>query len=363
MGSRFKVLPLHAGEPIVGADQYVRGIPTDWRARAVRWWSYGGVVRSAQMPSGGAHGHRGEIVKTFSGWGGAVSTAEILDHAQEVREMTGARCVSGYAGAVRSAIAPSYFPTESATHTMPFLPLIRGAWQEALRVGTFTGHWRQYDLQSAYYAALLEGLPDPKSYRVTRVIADDGLFRVKLSAPVPGAPYPFNAESEVLATGWEIRAYALPVVDVITGVRWRSSQDIRPIVDACDMWTFRKRARRCFWGAWASRDAVSCHTKSATWTPLRARPHPTWAHLIMARVRKKVFDVSARAVHIFVDSVITQDVLPTGEEVGTWKLAAEYPHGVNIGGTGKYSSLDSRRWDKWAGVGKADDRRNKAPRP
>lgn len=83
----------------------------------------------------------------------------------------------------------------------------------------------------------------------------------------------------------------------------------------------------------------------------------------MARTRKRVFDASARAVHIFVDSVITSETLATGSEVGTWRLVAEYKNGIDVGGTGRYRDLDSSRWDKWAGVGRTDARRNVADGP
>lgn len=356
-----KVLPLQAGhEPLPGADGYAAAIPGAWRQRAVRWWSFGGIVRSVQMPSGGPEGHKGEIIKTLAGWGGVGSFDEVLDHAQEVRELTGCRCVSGFSGAVRAAVPDSHFPRESATYTIPFLPLVRGAWQEALRVGTFKGHYRQYDLQSAYYSALLEGLPDPRTYSTSRVLSPDGVYRVKLSQTAEWAPYPFNAETEVLATGWEIDRYDLPVSEVVTGIRWRKDFNVNPIVEACDMWSFKKAARRCFWGHWASRASVKCHTRTNEWEPLRASPHPAWSHLILARVRYKVWAASHKAVHVFVDSVITPETLPVGTEAGTWKLVAEYPEGVAVGGTGRYASATSQQWDKFAGVPATDARRNRA---
>lgn len=355
---RGTVLGLHVGQPTPGFDQYCPVIPNDWRKRAVRWWSFGGVVRSAQMPSGGAGGHRGELVKSFAGWGGAGTAEEIWAHAQEARELTGARCPSGYAGAVRAAIPPSLFPIESRTHTAPYLPLVRGAWQEALKVGTLRGAWRQYDLRSAYYSALLEGLPDPESYRCTRQLGTAGLYRVRIAAPVSGAPYPYSAETEVLATLEEISEYSLPVVEVIAGVRWTHHFKTQPIADACDMFSYKSRTRRCFWGTWASSQSVTCHARTGkSWTPLPPRPHPVWAHLIMSRVRMKVWRASARAAHVYVDSVITQDTLQTGDSPGTWQLVKEYPQGVVIGGTGRYANVGTLTWDKMAGVPVGDERR------
>jgi hypothetical protein len=354
-----KVYPLHAGEGVYpGFDQYIPAIDRDLLNSASRWWTYGGMLRSVQLAARpGKTG--GEMVKTFGGWSGsrtAASMQEIVLHGYEVREELGVRCVSGYGGAVRASLGGS-LPVESRTHTAPYLEHLTGGWQQTFRAGAFTGQWKLYDLQSAYYAALLEGLPDPESYRCTRIILDDGLYRVKLAQPVPGAPYPYDFSTEVLATGEEIRRYALPVVDVIAGVAWTKGYNVSGIARACDRWTFAKRARRAFWGAWASSEAVTCNTAGKSWTPLRARPHPVWVHLILGRVRRKLWEaVSHRALHVYTDSILTQDTLTCGTSPGTWRLVHTYDKGVRVGRPGQYGPL-GEAWERYAGVPIGDPRR------
>lgn len=348
MARRSRALPLHAGQTfVVGHDNYLPVIPTELRRQAVRWWTYGGILRSVQLPGRGGDG--GELVKTLQTWGGATSPAEVLAHAEEVREQCGARCVSGYGGAVRASLGAS-LPVESYTHTNIFNGLIRAGWQAALRPGVHGGTWHHYDLQSAYYSALLEGLPDPATYRRTRQLGPHGMYVLRLA---PGGrarlPHPYDLESVVIASYEDVHTYGLPVAEVLEGVRWTRDYDIRRIVHACDRWSFAKRARRCFWGGWIADRRVRCHTRAAEWEPLAPRPHPIWAALILGRVRRKVWLASARAVHVYTDSLITSETFATGTAPGEWRHVTTYDHGVRIGGAGQYGPAHGP-WDRWAGM-------------
>ncbi len=351
-----KCYPLYAGaEPQTGRDQYLGVIPYELRSKAAMWWTFGGVVRSVQLPA--SKGQGGELIKLLAGWSGVESDAQVVAYAQEVRDACGTRCVTGFGGAVRASLG-NVLPVESRTHTAPFLGLIRGGWQAALKPGNHSGVWYQYDLRSAYYGALLAGLPDPRSFRVTRVLGPAGVFRVRLGeGGRKGLPYPFDLESEVIASWDEIQTYGLPVAEVITGVRWTRDYDTRPIIHACDRWTFAKAARRSFWGTWASDQGVVCHSASGSaWSPLAPRPHPIWAHLILSRVRCQVWQDSGRACHVFVDSLITRDRLRTGDGPGEWKHVQTYESGVRVGGAGQYGPSRGP-WDRWAGVSATDGRR------
>jgi hypothetical protein len=82
-----------------------------------------------------------------------------------------------------------------------------------------------------------------------------------------------------------------------------------------------------------------------------------WAHLIVSRVRRRLADVSRGAAHVFVDSVITKDVLPVGDAPGDWHLVKDYPHGVRVRGPGAYGPL-AGPLDRYAGVAKSDPRRH-----
>ena len=350
--------PLYAGAvALPHYDQYIPHISPELRNSAARWWTYGGMLRSIQVETRKDGG--GELIKTFSGWGGdrsAASLVTMVEHAQEVREALGTRCVTGYGGAVRASLGQS-LPVESRTHTAPYLGNVAGGWQEALKPGVHAGEWKLYDMQSAYYAALLEGLPDPASYRCTKMVGADGLYRVRLAQAVPDAPYPYNTTTEVLATGEEIAAYSLPVREVIAGVRWTRPYNTERIIQACDRWSFAKQARRAFWGSWISSEGVMCHSASGkSWSPLAPRPHPVWAHLILGRVRRRLWESATRAVHVYTDSVLTRDTLTCGSSPGSWRLVTTYKNGVRVGGAGQYGPV-GEAWTRYAGVPLGDPRR------
>jgi len=52
-----------------------------------------------------------------------------------------------------------------------------------------------------------------------------------------------------------------------------------------------------------------------------------------------VWEHSANAAHIFVDSVITKEEIETGEEVGDWKLVNKFD-GIKIRSPGYFETLD-----------------------
>lgn len=331
-----------------GSDAYLSS-PGEHLPHASRWWSYAGIVRTVQRRDCGGY------LKSLSGWRGAEAD-EILSHIAEIRETVGVELPSGYADAFRSSVK---VPRESPGYSLGFIPSFRGGWQEALRIGELPGLWRLYDLRQAYFWALCEGLPDPRYHHRTKCIGyRDTLYRVRLSQPEPTAPYPFNREYDVLATGEEIAAYGLDVAEVIDGIAFRREHKIQPMIDAITQWSFWKRVARAYWGAWASTANVSCHTPLKTWALPPMGCHVVWSHLIVARVKMRVHDVAYRkAAHVFVDSVLVQDELPTGDRPGDWHLVKEYGNGVTVKGPGHFGPMGEKA-DKRAGVPLQDPRRN-----
>lgn len=314
---------------------------------ASRWWTYHSVVRSVQLADGG------EYVKSLAGWRGA-SDAEIRDHAEEIREGGGDAMPSGYNSAFRAAYRA---PKVSHSYARQMIGAFRGGWQEALKPGVHEGKWTLYDLRTAYYWALTEGLPDPSFYHRTHsLIYRDALYRVRLAEPEPLAPYPYNQETDVLATGEEIATYGLQVEEVIDGVAFRRGAKMKPILSAIERWSFWRRVARAYWGAWASTGRVECHTPGRSWNLPPLGVNVVWAHLIVGRVRRRLWDVAEGAAHVFVDSVLTQREITTGDNPGDWRVAKEYPAGIRVEAAGHYGPAVGPL-DKMAGVPLTDSRR------
>jgi len=225
-----------------------------------------------------------------------------------------------------------------------------GGWQQARRVGTLPGAWHQYDLNSAYLWAVTRGLPDVKSMRVSQQFGRwPGMYALELTRPIETLPYPFNTNKFVNATTAEIDAYALPVARILGGVIWSGEIDGAPIVDAIKQFSFAKECARSFWGRWCSTLPVECATRSGKRWEL---PNPVqnfvWAHLVVSRVKTRVWLEARNAAHIFVDSIITTDQLPTGEGLGQWRKVQEYVNGVRIKHAGYYG--DTHQWSKTSGT-------------
>lgn len=344
-----KLRPYQIGAYSEGCDAYV-DTHTDLLARCRRYWTYRGTVRTIQTEAG-------DYVKSPVGFGvDARGLIDCEEHVEEIRDALGVSLPSGYAGAFRYAYDS---PPVSGTLNIPFGADVHGGWQYG-KVGVHEGKWNQYDMSRAYYWALTQGLPDPRFYYATRSLAyRDAVFRVRLRHPTPGAPYPYDSMHEVTATGDEIREYALDVAEVLAGVAFRREyRDLSKITHAIDRWSFAKMVSRTFWGAWGATEGCQCVIPNGApadwrrWTlPARGRNVP-WAHLILSRVRRRLWDATQGGAwcHVFTDSIITTQTLGTGTSPGDWRLVSTYGRGVKVAGPGQYGRADSPRWLRYAGT-------------
>jgi hypothetical protein len=335
-----------AKAPVLGFDTYVPDAGS-YAREAVRYWTFGGVVRTVHRKVDGMKG--GQYLKPLSAWR-EVNEEKIRTAIEEMREGAGISMPTGYADAFRARF---HAPNVSWSHQVHFTPYFRGAWQEALVTGVHFGAWKLYDLRQAYLWAAMQGLPDPRSYHQTRstAYARDAVYLARIH-PQPGLPYPYATESTVLVSGEDIKRYDLPVEEILCGVSWRRSFNVQKIADAIDHWTFRKEVARAYWGAWAPSARVECVTPARRWELPPMGSNIIWAHLIVARVRARLAEVARGACHVFVDSVLTQDTLTTGDAVGDWRLVKEYADGVKVGGPGAYGPR-AGDWDRYAGVPRA----------
>ena len=244
----------------------------------------------------------------------------------------------------------SFSPHIKWSYNALFLEWFVGGWQEARKIGMLPGCWHLYDMKSAYLWALKEGLPDTKSFRFQRSYTYselhgfncEGLFVVELEGPKGTYPYPFNRKRErYIATTTEIEKLELPVTKIHAGITWDKSSNVASrMVDTILGLPAAKQVGRSYWGRWASRAPISCQMASGkTWNLRNVLTNIVWAHLILSRVKMRVWNQSANAAHIFVDSVMTQDEIITGDEIGDWKLVKKF-NGVKIRSPGYYETLD-----------------------
>lgn len=219
---------------------------------------------------------------------------------------------------------------------------IRGGWQQQMiPPGTYGGAWYKYDITSAYLWAGLEGLPDPTRYRYAdRITHLPGLYRCEL-APKPGAPFPYNYGGTFLVSPHEIEFYSLEVRRIYWGVLYPDGAylDPEPFRRAVMRWSFYKAVGRSYWGRWASEMPVTCETwKHGSRNTARELNNPfynpVWAHLIVSRVRAKLWSATQgrRVARVYVDSIICDTPLETGQNWGDWRLEESYPCGISIAG-------------------------------
>ena len=303
-------------------------------AGAVTVWSFGGTVRAVQMPGGGI-------------WKGADGLdAEhrrdpqaVLDFWRECREVAGCRQAGGYAAPFHAL-----FETERAPASLDFLlsPYFSGGWEAALVKGRTTAPAYQYDMRSAYLWASTLGLPVGKSWKASRVIRGNkpGIYLVEHD-PRESLPYPFNRHRHVIATDAECEAYNLDVRRVLGGATWSDSLPADAVTSVCDRFTFGKQMGRAYWGRWASSAPLLVTQGGKTREmPNRSR-NVAWAHLIVSRVRSRLWEASRAAggLHVYVDAVIGTREIPTGPGLGDFRLVREYLGGVDVRGTGRYAPI------------------------
>ena len=303
---------------------------------ARRWWRTNGAVTSLQHRDGG-------IIKPLEAF---------PEHAAD-ESAFGALMEHCYArGIVRP---PSYADMFHQLYDTPrirwsanaqFFGLFSGGWQEAKIRGVARGRWKVYDIRSAYLWSLSHGLPDPRTFRFSRApqfgdVSGDckpGLYVVELARPC-NLPYPFNRHTRTLhlASTDEITTYDLPISRYHFGLTWSRTLSAAYMVDLIQSFPCAKNIARGFWGRWASHAATeTVMANGKTWSMRNPALNVVWAHVIVSRVKMRIWREAMNAAHIFVDAIITQDDLPMGTQPGDWRFVAEYPDGIEILGPGIY---------------------------
>lgn len=323
------------------ADAYLHPLDLRRLARETgRYWLFHSQPTTVALP-----GNR--YAKSLSGFADHSTEPLFRELLREFAEQ-GVDRPSGYADVFHSRFAS---PRVNWSVNARLAPAFAGGWQEAITPGVHRGTFYKYDLNSAYLWAATLGMPDPKTYRRSlRPWKRDGLFRIRLLRSVPGTPFPFNQALECIATAQEIETYSLPIGEVLDGVTWDGLLDPQKIIESVMGVSTWKQAGRSYWGRWAQMVPLECVSKTRRWNLPNPFLNIPWAHMIVSRVRMKLWEFSRKAVHVFVDSVITSDILPISSTIGGWKLEKTYPLGVFIRAPGQYGAIESERLERMAGT-------------
>lgn len=227
--------------------------------------------------------------------------------------------------------------------------------KRALHKQDLHGPWNLYDLRSAYAWAASSPLPDPRTaVHVTRPsgrLGTFGLYLVCDPEPTVACPPPrFRHEGAprgrmLWVTSEELEQLDLREPDFRYGLEFEATVDLRPDLD----WFRRsfsehvwKSVFRSFWGAWAMTEGPS-EVIIKPDAPAKSRElpcmqrNPVWSAAVLARVGLRIAPWATQAAHVFVDSILVPHGVPTGSDLGDWKLVESYPT-VRVTGTGTWGS-------------------------
>lgn len=332
-------MPIVLDAAIPGCDSYVWTLPPIADG-VTRSWHYNGSMRSFAWGDGG-------IVKMRNAFTAHRSHDAFYSLLEE-----GAR-----RGVTRPSSYASFFhdcyhsPRATGPARRAMAWLIPGGWESLLMPrGDYPGKWYRYDLRSAYLWALSYGLPDPASYRFTERLdtQQDGCYIVD-ALPCPNAPYPYDRGGIVPIMRDEIETYGVQG-RLHYGITWSRMLSAGPMMEIIMSWPFWKEVGRAFWGRWAATSPLECSTwrdckRVKRWELPAAHANPIWAHVVLSRVRSRLYDAtrSGQVARVYVDNVIINRELPTGDGIGSWRLETEYD-GIRVNNLHRITSLENAEY-------------------
>lgn len=304
------------------------------------WWTLHGILRSWQWRATRV------VCKLRDGFGAHTDPSDFRELLRE-SDFYGSSRPGSYAGIWWGAHDRPRIPSIRNVHRRYGLWQVAGAWQHAFLLGDLPGTWIQYDINSAYLWALSLGLPDPTTFRwhYPRGCTPRGRTVLHLieTAGHRDAPYPYHRPSDggVLATVQEMDTYGIAPTQYYGGISWEGPEDgydTTPIVASIRRYAAWKQIARSWWGMLATRSGVVQHTQSGARREMPAwHSNPVWAHLILARVRARLWHQvqqcrDGEIARVYCDSVVVRDTVPihTGTQIGDWREAARYAHGVTV---------------------------------
>jgi hypothetical protein len=327
----------HVGPPIDG--EYCYSLAEEMPEHGIkRRWLYHGAVRSVEWCNGG-------IVKTRDQFDNHKQPEQLIELLGEC-EQRGVIRPSSYADIFHQSVT---IPPvrRSVVKLFPGVPggwqVVRSKWgglplkRNGVRVNDRELY--QYDMRSAYLWSLMQGLPDPATFRSVRKVTGPGLYWCPSPADVR-LPFPWDRPGLFPATEEELQLLPLPWRDVRRGIRYDpDSFDVGWYVRTIQSFSVRKQIARGFWGRWGAAGKLTAQTLrggelSREWEMRDPRKNPVWAALITSRVRCnlwRVVDSPERQVYrVYVDSVVTDTPMDVSGNIGGWVLKGRFPKGGDV---------------------------------
>ncbi len=330
----------------LGMDSYVYATDLTRVARrpeSLVLYRYGEFIRTARL--------EGNVYwKNKEGFGRlAVDDATFTEFLKECAETARCRMPSSFGSPFHKLFRSPALPRSV---NAPFSNFFRGGWQEAKFTGKLRGNFYHYDINSAYLWSSTLGLPRTDTLELQFDVRTDldGCYVIDQGEPRSDLPYPFSTESVVIASLDEIEIYNLNIRRVIAGFTWRDVLAPDAITSVVNRFSFSKQMARAYWGRWASVAQIECDNKTRKWKLRNPIQNYIWAHLIVSRVKMRVWEEAWDATHVFVDSIIIPRKIETGTSLGGWKLVKEYLDGVRVDGPGRFGPMRGAL-DKHAGTG------------
>jgi hypothetical protein len=333
-------MPLMLDTLAPGCDSYVWTLPSVSPEVSMSW-SYNGAMRSFRWRDGG-------IVKTRNAFTAHLSPDELYSLLED-----GARAGIQRPSSYSSFFHDTYFsPRPSGAARRATHWIVPGGWEQLLLAkGDYPGVWYKYDLTSAYLWALTFGLPDPYTYRYTEQISGmrEGCYLMDCE-PCEGAPYPYDRGGILPILRDEVDLYGIRG-RVLYGVTWNGQMDTDPMLRAIYRWPFWKQVARSYWGRWAATAPLECTSydtngkRRTRWDMPASHANTIWAHVLLSRVRARLYSITklARVARVYVDSVIVDRPLPTGEAVGSWRFETAF-NGIRIANLHHITPLGEHRY-------------------
>jgi len=318
------------------------------RGDSSRFWSFHSMPTTVALP-----GNR--FAKSLNGFSDHHDEEDFAELLREYSSL-GVPRPSGYADVFHERF---HSPRVNWSVNALLAPCLAGGWQDALSPGVHKGTFYKYDMRSAYLWAATLGMPNAPSYQrsLKPWKTKHGIYRIKMLGANENAPFPFRGKREVLATNEEIETYGLQVGEVIDGVTWDGFVDGDSIISTIKLVSTWKQAARAYWGRWGQSQKITCHANGKKWQLPNVALNIPWAHTVIARVKMRLWEAAKRAVHVYIDSVITSEILPIGSDLGAWRLEKTY-NGVIIRGPGQYGDATEAKMERFAGVSPNSPQRN-----
>ena len=211
----------------------------------------------------------------------------------------------------------------------PFFGSRFGGWQEALRTGSIEGPVYWYDINKAYRWSACQGLPRMETAFPTLDFTEPcAIYLVDVhqkAIPWSGAKH---AGVQIVTSEMRDALDVCPL-EILYGVGFRDRVSLSPVFSEIDKrfpWC-NSRISRAFWGLWNGNSGPEVWTwKSGEKSRDMRNPwyNPIWAAFITSRIKLRMWQHHRSALHVFIDSILSREELPTGDKVGDFRLVNQF---------------------------------------